>query len=68
MDPEPIARVLATLIGVVAVAVCLGYGPWRFLAPALSAARAAFRTRPPGGTDPRITPYAGPASPQVNGP
>ncbi|MFD7909887.1 hypothetical protein ACFV30_04040 [Streptomyces sp. NPDC059752] len=60
MDPELIAWILATLIGVMALAMCLGYGLWRFLALALSASWAAFRTHPPGGTDPRITPYAGP--------
>lgn len=59
-DPELIARILAALTGVIGVAVCLGYGLWRFLALALSAAWAAFRTHPPGGTDPRITPYTGP--------
>ncbi|KOU18103.1 TRAFAC clade GTPase domain-containing protein [Streptomyces sp. WM6368] len=60
VDPVLIARVLGTLTGVIGVAVCLGYGLWRFLALALSAAWAAFRTRPPGGSDPRIAPYAGP--------
>ncbi|WP_327265010.1 hypothetical protein OG444_29365 [Streptomyces sp. NBC_01232] len=40
--------------------MCLGYGLWRFLALALSAARAAFRADPPGGTDRRIVPYTGP--------
>ncbi|MFI1647135.1 hypothetical protein ACH4XT_09350 [Streptomyces avidinii] len=60
VDPALIARILGTLTGVIGVAVCLGYGLWRFLALALSAAWAAFRPRPPGGSNPRIVPYTGP--------
>ncbi|MFD6973707.1 hypothetical protein [Streptomyces sp. NPDC059979] len=58
--PEPLVRVLVVGTGVIGVAVCLGYGLWRFLGLALSAAGAAFDHRTLGSRAPRITPYAGP--------
>lgn len=58
--PEPLVRVLVVATGVIGVAVCLGYGLWRFLGLGLSAAGAAFDYRTLGSRAPRITPYAGP--------
>lgn len=60
-----IAQVLGWATGVIAVAICLGYGLWRFVALSLGAATTAFAGRTPGSPDPRITPYPGkePAQP-----
>lgn len=52
-------QVFAVGTGVLAVALCLGYGLWRFLALALGAAARAFELRLPGTPDQRIAPYAG---------
>lgn len=51
--------VFAAGTGVLAVALCLGYGLWRFLALGLGAAGRAFGPRTPGASDRRITAYAG---------
>lgn len=59
MSAEGVARLLAYGTCAIAVAVCLCYGLWRFLALALGAAARAFGPRTPGAADRRIVPYPG---------
>ncbi|MFB7977998.1 TRAFAC clade GTPase domain-containing protein [Streptomyces vinaceus] len=60
-----LAKVFGWTTVAIGVLVCLGYGLWRYLAKALSAAASAFTPRTPGSPDPRIAPYPGtePAQP-----
>ncbi|WP_330299201.1 TRAFAC clade GTPase domain-containing protein [Streptomyces sp. NBC_00503] len=59
MNQQAVVMTLVYGTGAVGVAVCLGYGLWRFLGLALGAAGRAFEPRTPGATDPRIAPYSG---------
>ncbi|MFK0252178.1 hypothetical protein [Streptomyces sp. NPDC090445] len=54
MTPELGLQIVLYATGAIGVAVCAGYGLWRFLALALQAAASAFGPRVPGTPDPRI--------------